>query len=273
MSRFARIESLEKKDKRVAWIVSALFILLLLVLFFILTAYRIQDPIPSEGTVSISMADYGYTDSGSGDVETPPSSAPVEEVVQETVAQETADIVDQAESEVAVSDAAEPTDTQEIVDNPGESSESTDTPVEEPVEEPEPTISDGLSDAFSDAFNNDPGTDGTEGEGQNEGVETGKIDGKGELTGDGVSEIYMGGRGRIGEPSIVSPKKEGKVVLEIYVDSQGKIISSKPDYEKSNTTSAELFALAKEAIKTLSFVPEPGKPKQKGYITFNFKLK
>jgi len=69
---------------------------------------------------------------------------------------------------------------------------------------------------------------------------------------------------------ISNSNKQGKVVLEICVDRDGKVISAEYTSKGSTTSDKELIDLALENVKKWKF--SPGEPeKQCGTITYNFK--
>jgi len=119
------------------------------------------------------------------------------------------------------------------------------------------------------------GSDGnSEGVG-NEGDKNGQIDGSGAVQGDGIG-FSLAGRGLIGRPKLTeNPKEEGVVVLNVYVDRNGKVTRTTRNYEKS-VVSAQghtLFALAEAAAKTAKFSVKNDAPsEQKGEMTFRFEL-
>src|SRR5690606_5946906 len=98
-------------------------------------------------------------------------------------------------------------------------------PKPKPAEKPkEPTIDRKLAEALS----NWGQTAGSSGQGDsqtpgNEGVRDGKPDGIGTFHGDGWA-VNLGGRGLMKGPSITDkPNEGGKVVLDIFVDRNGKV--------------------------------------------------
>ena len=129
------------------------------------------------------------------------------------------------------------------------------------------------------------GTD-SKGEGEgggpgNQGVPTGSIDSKVRgpgggtgTSGNGIS-YNLGGRGF---RSLPTPKydyqSEGKVVVEVSVDRSGSVIQAIAGVKGSETLDENLLKVAKEAAMKAKFDPNQNAPAiQKGYITYNFKLK
>lgn len=259
-------EELEKKDKRTGWIISIGVHLVLFVLFYFLAAYVITDPPPGDLYVEVAMADYGTDVTGSGEFETEVPSETLEEVVEENVSESTQPVE---------TTQADPVVTQETSEVSTPSSETT-TESSQEVEDPEPEVSNELSNVLNQINNSGGGgSEGsTEGTG-NEGTTEGNIEGKGVVGGkDGIG-WELSGRGMVGDPSLSEkPTEEGKVVLDIYVDRQGKVIRTARNYVESNTSSSYLFELAEKAAKTARFnVKDNAAPSQKGKMTFNFKLR
>jgi len=253
----------EKKDKRIAGMVTVILHIALLLIFIFVQAFSMPDPLPGEKVVEISMADYGNTATGSGDTETEVPSPQEQEVVEEQVSET-------PQTEESVPAEAIETQTDSEISAPT-STEETET--EEEPEEAEPSASSDLIKAIEDfTKSGGGGTDGEDDEVGNEGNEDGNIEGSSVVgTNEGI-EGDLGDRGLIGKPSI-SPTEEGKVVLIVYVDRSGRITRTSRAYNSSNTTSDYLFRLAEEAVKELKFQGKSSAdPTQRGTITFNFKL-
>lgn len=113
----------------------------------------------------------------------------------------------------------------------------------------------------------------------NQGVPTGspdsKVYGPGGGTGDKGISYKLGDRGF---QKLPSPKydyqSEGKVVVEISVDRQGKVVQAVPGTKGSTTLDEYLLRVAKEAALEARFESDPNAPVvQKGTITYNFILR
>jgi hypothetical protein len=114
---------------------------------------------------------------------------------------------------------------------------------------------------------------------RNQGVPTGSVDSKvrgpvGGLGNNGIS-YDLGGRGFQALPT---PKYdyqgEGRFVVEVSVDRQGKVVEAVPGIKGSTTQDEYLLNVAKEAAMKASFEVKPDAPAvQKGTITYNFMLK
>lgn len=78
----------------------------------------------------------------------------------------------------------------------------------------------------------------------------------------------------VSAPKIVdNSQKEGKVVVDIIVDKNGKVVKATPGGRGSTTTDRHLEKLAKEAAENTVFNAKPDAPiQQKGEMTFLFIL-
>lgn len=77
-------------------------------------------------------------------------------------------------------------------------------------------------------------------------------------------------QGKLPEPDLPL-QKYGKVVVEIAVDSNGKVISATPGKQGTTNLDPELLRLAKEAAEKARFTSS-SKVKQIGFITYIFEL-
>ena len=98
-------------------------------------------------------------------------------------------------------------------------------------------------------------------------------------TGGGIGingvAYQLGGRtiAEIKKPNYDS-QQQGKVVVTIRVDRNGKVISATPGAKGSTTTNAYLYSKAKEAALKTTFEANTDAPEiQVGTIIYNFKLK
>jgi len=113
----------------------------------------------------------------------------------------------------------------------------------------------------------------------NQGVTSGSVDSKvrGDGGGTGNSGISYDLQGR-GFQKLPTPKYdyqgEGRVVVEVSVDKEGKVIQAIPGSKGSTTLDEYLLKVAKEAALEARFEAKPDAPAvQKGTITYNFILK
>lgn len=147
-------------------------------------------------------------------------------------------------------------------------------------ENPDPKTESELDKAL-DIFNKNKGNDGGDGNANqpgDKGDPKGSPDGgdfPGHNKGQGPDGWSMKGRKMVKFPDPVSDSQEqGKVVVAIVVDASGKVIKAEPGEPGSTTSSAILYAKARQAALTAKFNPSPeGFTEQRGTITFVFILK
>lgn len=123
-----------------------------------------------------------------------------------------------------------------------------------------------------DPFKNGTGGTGT-GTGGGDGAGTGTGSGPGSGPGFGGSKygVDMKGRAVVKPPKLPSDtKEEGKVVVEITVDSEGNVIEANPNGRGTNTSSSALKAKAKQAALATKFNVDGKFEEQKGTITIIF---
>jgi TonB family protein len=114
----------------------------------------------------------------------------------------------------------------------------------------------------------------------NQGVPTGslnsKVYGEGGGLGDNGNISYaLGGRGfqRLPSPKY-DYQGEGRVVVEVSVDRQGKVTQAVPGIKGSTTLDEYLLKVAKDAALQAQFEVKTDAPEiQRGTITYNFKLR
>lgn len=113
----------------------------------------------------------------------------------------------------------------------------------------------------------------------NQGVPTGSVDskvrGEGSGLGDKGISYDLGGRGfqKLPAPRY-DYQGEGRVVVEVSVDRQGKVVQAVPGTKGSTTLDEYLLRVAKEAALEAQFEANASAPVvQKGTITYNFILK
>ena len=226
MSSKALHEINASKHKRLASVLTALIFVGIIALCFFLTAFSIQDPPPGEQYVAVGFADLGEVNNAGGETETEIPSEVVEEVVEETESIES--VVEQVVTEEIV-----PEEEREVVIPIEEVEEVVEeVPVEEPVR-----ISAGANLINAFASSGGGGSEGeTEGTG-NQGVEHGKIDGSGVVTGD-FGSAYLDGAKMLSPPRLdEKPTEEGLIRMKIVVNSDGKVISAVFDAVKNSNIS------------------------------------
>ncbi len=122
-------------------------------------------------------------------------------------------------------------------------------------------------------------SEGVAGGSGNQGVPTGSVDSKVRGDGSGLGDkgisFDLGGRGfqKLPQPRY-DYQGEGRVVVEVSVDRQGKVVQAIPGTKGSTTLDEYLLRVAKEAALEAQFEADPNAAvTQKGTITYNFKLK
>ncbi len=247
----------KKEDSRRSAILALVLHAVILLLIFLFLSFDLPDPPPAETEVELSLADFGYSNTGSGNTEGAPTKSTTSEAVEtpeEAVVDQTSEVSNNVTEEPSTS--TQPAQTTQTESQPQES---------KPVEQ---KPSDALSDALS-AMNS--GGDGNDNQTGNVGVQSGQIDGKG-VFGDGTGTYNLSGRGMTGEPKFQGkPKKNGRVVIKIDVNRRGKVINATVDQIKSNTTERDLWDLAVKMAKSATFNNDQNsKIQQRGSITFVF---
>lgn len=257
----------EEKHKR-RGLIATIGYHILLVMAFIFLGLTYQDPPPEEGI----PINFGYEDDGSG---TTSQSAP------EQTAPTPQEVVEPQIDDVT---------TQDIEESVNVTTEKPKVkPTEKPVEKPKPTEqkpkpSNKLTDALNSTKNSSDAGKG-EGEGETEGGgDQGREDGdinspnrNGGGSGDGNYDL--GGRSATSKPKpIYDCPEEGRVVVKVRVDRNGKTIDAEPGVNtatvKTNATSSCLHKRAKEAaLKTTWSAKPDAKEQQVGYIIYNFSKK
>lgn len=255
-------------EKKSFAITTAIFVVILLLCFFLGLTY--MDPPPENG-IAIN---FGTTEYGSGDVQ---PTEPIRSAPQP--------VQSPSQSKPVVDEVA----TQDVNDAPVITKEKPkkETPkeAEKPKETPKPTPAKATTDALNSLING-PKSDGkaTGGQGDdNKAGDKGKIDGTlggsyGKGTGGngtgGNGNYQLGGRDALAKPV---PKytcnEEGKVVVRIWVDRSGKVISATAGAKGTNTSATCLKEQARIAAMNTTWEPDSDAPeKQEGTIIYNFKL-
>jgi hypothetical protein len=120
------------------------------------------------------------------------------------------------------------------------------------------------------------GKTGGSGSGTNEGIGGSNGTGRGNSTpgGIGIGDYDLTGRQLVKKAQSMSDThEEGIVVVEIIVNQYGKVIKAIPGQRGSTTTSANLYAKARQAALNVKFNPsDKGIKEQRGTYTFVFIL-
>lgn len=111
-----------------------------------------------------------------------------------------------------------------------------------------------------------------EGDGSGGGTGGGAGTGIGADIGDGISFSLDGRRPSFLKKPEYKGQSEGKVVVEITVDKNGKVTSARPGVAGSTILDEDLLQVAREAALQSKFTPKPDATVQKGKITYRFML-
>jgi outer membrane biosynthesis protein TonB len=250
----------QRKRQTVGWVMTALVHAVLLVIFYFF-GLTYQDPPPEEG---ISL-DFGYEEQGFGQTEQtatePVPPTPSDPTEASAVTQ------DVDPSDVSVDDKPKP--------KPVERPKPTETkPVEPTKPQPSKQLSSHLNKLKTTGTGSGSGT--TQG-GGNQGNPNGTLnggDGGTDQGTQGTGDYNLGNRVAISKPQ---PEKgcgeEGRVVVKVYVDRNGIVVSAKPGASGSTTTSSCLFDRARKAALRTKWAPDPDAlERQVGTIIYRFEL-
>lgn len=267
----------KRKRRNKALVITIVFHVVALVLFLF---FGLTQPVPLPKDAGASV-EFGWDAESGADIAVPttpsqPEPQPTEQTQPTEEPEEVAeDVAQEEESDIAVPEPKESEAEKE--DKPEEPAE-VEKPAEkeQPVEqEPEPTVDQRLSDALGKL-----GESSGEGQGDKEGPgDQGQpegTDGKGAL-GGGSGSWQLEGRSMLDGygTKITDTKEEGVVVLNIWVNRQGKVTKVQPNLRESNTTSQYLINLAKnDVLNNFRFNGDPGAAiEQKGKVRYVFRLK
>lgn len=278
---------MSEENNRLKGIVGTIGFHLLALLAILYFALSTPLPLPGEEGVEVNL---GYSDQGMGRVQQespppveqtpppppPPQTDPEPEPEEDLITQDTEEAPAIEEEEVEEKEKEVESDvTKEPVEEVKEEE------VEEQIE-PEPDPEPEPPKVNQRALYKGKST--TEGDGSNEGItgqpgDQGKENGTPDATnysgqggiGDGVG-YDLGGRGakHLPKPAYDS-EEQGKVVVEIRVDRDGKVVSAIAGARGTTITDLKLRRLAEEAARRSVFARDPNAPdRQKGTITYNF---
>ncbi len=261
MSSQAHIEatrlSQERRNRRQAALLSGLLFTVVVGVCFFLTAFTIQDPPPGDQFVAVGFADLGNVEEAGGTTESEAPSETIQEAEQEAEA------------------ASEPTPEVPEVSDIVETQAESDVPVNKDSE-PEPVRVDRTAHLFQNPGNSSAGGGGSQGSSEgtgNEGEETGRIEGRGLVSGD-FGDAMLNGGTMIGEPKLTErPTISGLVRINIVVDASGTVIQARYDGgDNSTITDSYHIRLAERAAKSAKFSADPIRPRRTGFITIRFDL-
>lgn len=268
-----------KKDinKRKAFIIALVIYGTLAVIFFYV-GLKYPDPPLEEGGVEIAMADWGFEDAGYGSAE--PNEQIVTASAQDRPDDSNSDDLSEKPNEDMVTESTSEVSVPDPLANENQN-ESSDEPLAENAESDSAVVeTQELNEALKNVLGLWDNAETSTSEGSvadasgNEGTATGKPEGIGTFGGNG-SSYELGGRSMMAGPKVgEKPNEEGIVVLNIWVDRNGKVIRTAQNLRESNTTSQHLFNLAKNAALKAKFnTASDAPPEQRGKMTFIFILK
>ena len=274
----------ENKNRMISLGISLLiFILLLLFLiFYVIVTPNPPFPIAPGGGGGIEF-NIGNLIEGTGNVESDGIGDAVQ-VVESTDA--TPPTTENSSQDVVTSDNGEDVNITKSETNNTSTSQTVVIPVKPKVK----TAAELLAEKFNKNKGNNGGGDGNSGHAGNDGRPdgnpntngnggTGGGDGGGDGPGKGPGKgLGNGGYGfSLAGRSVMTPptlskdtKEEGKVVVEITVDKNGKVIKADPNGRGTNTQSAMLKAKARQAALATTFNVSGEFEEQKGTITIIF---
>lgn len=276
--------TVENKSKYKAALITVLFHLSIFLLLYFTVIVRPNPPFPPEGDgVELGVLNYGTTLDGSGNVESngvgvqdPNELKNATTTANNTVSAPTSD------QQVITSDDPESVS---IKSNPKKEVKKQITKVTEQVvekiEQPSSELERALAKMREAKGNKGTGGDGNGTTAGNSGDPNGKPEGNGTGTsgtgpggGEGRAKYSLKGRKLMVPPQIEDDSQEsGTVIVEIIVNENGKVISATPGMRGSTTTSAILYAKARQAALGVKFNPSPdGATEQRGTFTFVFTL-
>lgn len=275
----------ENKNRIISGIITSVIFGLLLLFLILYQLVTQNPPFPESGGGGGQEFALGMMNVGSGDIDYGSMGKVTDVVVEKETPKE--EIVTDENGENVVLNETKP----EIKNNT-----TVITPVKEKVVVKEKTEAEKLADKFkkntgkdgggkgnndtpgqNGAPDGDPNKNGTGGHGNGNDGGTGDDPGPG--TGPGKPGIGSGGKigidlkGRaVVKPPLLpkDTKEEGKVVVEITVDSEGNVIEANPNGRGTTTSSALLKAKAKQAALATKFNIEGKFEEQKGTITIIF---
>ncbi|MBE0640214.1 MAG: hypothetical protein IH598_16995 [Bacteroidales bacterium] len=253
---------MEEQKNRIRGIVGTIIFHVAMLLALFLLALRTPLPLPGEEGVEVSL---GYSETGSG-LTQPEEIKPVQRVEPVVPKNEPKEIITQNNEETPSIEEIKPKEIEKKEEKPVE---KVIPPKEEPVVNPRALYTPNQK------ATDESGNQGDQSDLADQGKETGskdskKPDGKGGL-GDGVS-FSLEGRGSIHLPKPpYDSREQGKIVIRIWVNKQGKVVRTQPGVQGTNISDQSLIKLAEDAALKAAFTPDPNAPDQQvGTITYNF---
>ena len=274
----------ENKNRIISGIITSVIFGLLLLFLILYQLVTQNPPFPESGGGGGQEFALGMMNVGSGDIDYGSMGKVTDVVVEKETPKE--EVVTDENGENVVLNETKP----EIKNNT-----TVITPVKEKVVVKEKTAAEKLAEKFKNntgkngggkgnndtpgqngAPDGDPNKNGTGAHGNGNGGGDGDGDGPGTGPGKGPGfggkiGIDLKGRAVVKPPQLPKDtKEEGKVVVEITVDSEGNVIEANPNGRGTTTSSALLKAKAKQAALATKFNIEGKFEEQRGTITIIF---
>lgn len=260
------------KDNQSALIGTIVFHAVLVVLFLIL-GLRTPLPLPEEMGVLVAL---GYTEQGEGQFIPLSGSPPVPVSAPVVPSPDQEEVVTQAtEESVAIPQTTPRPRPQQPRPEPQPRQQTTaqQPPSQQPPpEEPRPTVDTRALFPGADQRTTVSQSQGTTGQPGSQGSPTGAPGATGDGVGSGGVSFDLTGR----RPNLLplpgyDTMEQGRVVVSITVDRQGRVIRATAGARGSTTTDATLYRLAEDAARRARFDIKLDAPEeQTGTITYNF---
>ena len=252
---------MELKKENKAGIIGTIIVNVSIIILLFFLGFHTPLPLPEEEGI---LVDFGYNETGLGEVEPEVKEEQIEEQVE----------TPSSEEEIVTSELD---DTPEVVvhkDNKTEKKEEE--VVEEKEKEEERVVNPNVLFPPTDNSNNSQsqGVAGGKGnQGKPDGGDSDNYSGNGQ--GNSGISYSLKGRHQRGLPKpVYTGNEEGKVVVEITVDRNGNVTSATPGIKGTTTSASNLWAAAKKAAMKTKFDKSSSSPKmQTGTIVYHFVLR
>lgn len=258
-----------RRNRIYAGIASFAYVVILLLLILLLKFnVQIVDN-ASEGL----LINFGSTETGWGDTDLAASDEIADALsASQAASQQSAnDVLTQDTEEAPVIPPDRRTTQQPTQPTPTQPTQTTEPPVEQPRQVDQRALFPGRT------TNSTATSEGTAGGAGNQGNPAGDPTGSHEGTGTGTSGNFasLAGRSLLGSLPVpaYTVREEGRVVIEVHVDQQGRVTRTAFRSVGSTTTNATLVAAAERAARQARFnTDESAAITQIGTITYNFRM-
>ena len=255
-------------------------VLALLILSFFFVGMQYMDP-PQELGVEINL---GTSDTGSGDIQPlePIKSLPLQEIPKEEIVKEETSIKETPDKEASEDVATQETEESIRIRKEAEAkrkAEEREKAEANRIKREEEAKRKNLENMMGGLNNSDGTATGGEGDNNTAG-DKGSIDGNpyansyyGGGTGNGKG-YGLGGRNRTGNNKFIQDcNEEGRVVVKITVNKNGKVIKAQAGVKGTTNSAACLLEPARKTALSYRFNADAKAPEQQiGFIVINFRL-